>query len=264
MFSGNNVRGKKAYRARYRNRCGVCDTIIHVGNYIRWDASSGKYVHQSCAKVLVRVADAADAATVGRSRQDAPPPGLKPKTLATYRVEWLRYCSWAEQRLQVVPGRDAPWDTQVLWQYMRMRAKTCNPTTLASCFTMLAHFSVDTGFLLPNSKFDGGCPVLRKHVARIKKQLRIDDAVAAAATNKNREVHHCTALGQGSVELLLSAFRVRTEAEFNKLSRVDRHNLAIVPMQHTVGMRFGHFLHRSYTVGSFVRGTEGSAHLITD
>ena len=64
----------------------------------------------------------------------------------------------------MVPGRDGPWDTDVLYNYMLMRSQTCAPSTLTSCFTHLAHFGVNYNHILPNSKHDGGDPVLRKNV----------------------------------------------------------------------------------------------------
>ena len=157
-----------------------------------------------------------------------------------------------------------PWDIDVLYSYMRMRSETCAPSTLTSCFTHLAYFSVETGFILPNSKFDGGDPILRKGVVRIKRQLNLDYADSATVLGADLSVHRCTPTGQGAVELVLSAWQVRSEADFNRLSRADRHNVAITPMSHTAGMRFGHFLSRTYTTHSFVSGRGGSCHLVTD
>jgi hypothetical protein len=128
----------------------------------------------------------------------------------------------------------------------------------------LAHFSVETGFILPNSKFDGGDPVLRKGVVRIKKQLNLDYVAKTEQTGVDYAVHRCTPTGKGVVELVLSSLQVHSEAAFNRLSRADRHHVAITPMSHTAGMRFGHFLYRSYSVHSFVRGRGGSYHLVTD
>ena len=244
--------------------------MINVGSLIAWDKERGIFVHASCAKVLQVAVDMAKAAggdqlvSAGAAGSARAPSGLKPKSLQQYRKEWSLYCRWASQRLSAVPGRDAPWDADVLYNYMLWRSKTCAPSTLASCFTMLAHFGVDTGHALPNSKYDGGDPILRKKISRIKRQLRIDHAEASRQRGVRHEVHHCTALGKGSVDLTLSAFGVRSEAAFNRLSRTDRHNVAITPLQHTAGMRFGHFLARSYAVDSFVSGMDGSYHLITD
>ena len=163
-----------------------------------------------------------------------------------------------------MPGRDAPWDIDVLYDYMKMRSATCSPTTLDQCFTMLAYFGVNSGFLLPNSKFDGGDPILRKNVSRLKKQLRIDSATKARDAGVNINVQRCTPLDGRTVELLLSAFRVYTKQRFRSLPRADRHYTVANLMQHTAGMRFGHFLYRSYTVHSFARDTSGSFHLATD
>ena len=246
--------------------------MIHVGNFIAWDKRHGMYVHRSCAAVLRPVIAVAAATAEARAENKAAPkglrakapPGLRDKSLATYRTEWNRYCSWVSSRLAKVPGRDVPWDIDVLYNYMLMRSETCAPSTLTSYFTHLAHFGVNFGFILPNSKHDGGDPVLRKGVQRIKKQLNIDYADAAARSGQTITVHHCTALGNGAVSLILSTLQVRSEAAFNRLSRVDRFNVAITPLMHTAGMRFGHFLYRAYSVHSFVPGRGGAYHLVTD
>ena len=244
--------------------------MISIGSLIAWDKARGIYVHASCARVLKVTVDAekeassVQSAAAGADLPTRTSPGLKPKSLETYRKEWVLYCRWAAQRLPAVPGRDAPWDADVLYNYMLWRAQTCAPSTLASKFTMLAHFGVDTGHALPNSKYDGGDPILRKKISRMKRQLRIDHAESTRQHGAPHQVHHCTALGKGSVDLVLSAFGVRSETAFNKLSRVDRHNVAITPLQHTAGMRFGHFIARSYAVDSFVCDMDGSYHLISD
>ena len=270
MLSSDHVRPQTALRARYKNRCKKCNTLIHLGNFIAWDKQQRAYVHRSCAAALRPVVAAAaanartDNATAPAGMRAKAPPGLRAKSLASYRKEWHRYCDWVESRLSAVPGRDVPWDVDVLYNYMLMRSETCAPSTLTSCFTQLAHFGVDFGFILPNSKHDGGDPVLRKGVQRIKKQLNIDYADKAAQRGETITVHHCTALGNGAVSLILSTLQVRSESAFNQLSRVDRFNVAISPLMHTAGMRFGHFLYRSYSVHSFVRGRGGSFHLVTD
>lgn len=246
--------------------------MINKGSLIAWDKRDDNYVHVSCATTLWSAVGAAAAATATTAAREAAPAGLHAKTpsglrkksLATYTAEWSRYCDWVGARFSQVPGRDIPWDIDVLYNYMLMRSKTCVPSTLTSCFTHLAYFSVESGFILPNSKFDGGDPILRKGVVRLKRQLNLDYADNAAKIGVDHAVHRCTATGQGAVELILSSLQVRSEAAFNGLSREDRHQVAITPMSHTAGMRFGHFLYRSYSVHSFVRGRGGSFHLVTD
>ena len=62
----------------------------------------------------------------------------------------------------------------------------------------------------------------------------------------------------------LSAFRLISEDRFNELTRKDRHHLAASLMQHTGGMRFGHFRDRQYTLDSFSTDADGTIRLVTD
>ena len=101
-------------------------------------------------------------------------------------------------------------------------------------------------------------------VCKVMGKVAGQKAVLTAQLGIDRAIHRCTPAGQGVVELLLSAHQVRSEVDFNRLSRADRHNVAITPMSHTAGMRFGHFLFRSYSIHSFVLGRGGSYHLVTD
>ena len=83
------------------------------------------------------------------------PHGLKPRSLATYTIEWERYERFVIRRgINRVPGKHVPWDLAVLNEFMEYRSRTCKPTTLARSFSMLAHFGAMHGFLLPNSRDD--------------------------------------------------------------------------------------------------------------
>ena len=64
--------------------------------------------------------------------------------------------------------------------------------------------------------------------------------------------------------MMLSAFRIFDESSFNALPRRDRHELNAATMQHTTGMRFGHFLYRTYTVDTLTFGADGAIRLVTD
>ena len=78
------------------------------------------------------------------------------------------------------------------------------------------------------------------------------------------DVAHSTPLAKNAMELLLSAFGVFGEVHFGRLQRADRHHLVASVLQHTKGLRFGHFLARDYTVNSFVLGGDGAYRLTTD
>ena len=128
---------------------------------------------------------------------------------------------------------------------------------------MLAHFGPETGFVLPNSKFDGD-PALRRGVERIKKQLRIDAAIEATESGTPQDVERCTPLGRDSVELILSALRVFGEEQFSRLPRTDRHHVVASMMQHTQGLRFGHFIYRNYSRAAFFEDPNGSLFMMSD
>ena len=79
------------------------------------------------------------------------------------------------------------------------------------------------------------------------------------------DVDRCTPVARPGVSMLLSAFRVSSEPRFNVLTRKDRHHVEGMVMQHTGGMRFGHFPDREYQIESFhVDAADGSMRLVTD
>ena len=260
-------------KARYKSRCARCATIINIGAPIRRDYTSRKFVHASCVKVLRRVSSVGvvgAAVVAGAAPVDGAaaavqrlPPGLKPRSLEAYRAEFNTYVGWVTKFQSVVPGRDSPWDATLLWRYLQFRSERCKVSTLMSAISMLAYFSPETGHVLPNDKCDGN-PQLRRALDRIKKQLKIDAAQEVADESFIKSVQRSTPLDKGAVELALATLQVTSEERFARLNRVDRHNVVLTAVQHTAGMRFGHFLARQYTDASFRKDADGSRHLISD
>ena len=241
-----------------------------------------RFVHVSCARVQQAVVDrikdtvaqpssikdtVAQPSGAQSTRTPDPtlPHGLALNTLDDYSTEWSRYLQFASSRHTRVPGRDVAWDMQLLWDYVQHRAHTCKPETVKQILTKLAHFGARHNFVLATSKFDGD-PAAHRIITKMKKQLVIDaraDAVAAGVVYA--PVDRCTPVARPGVSMLLSAFRLSSEPRFNQLSRKDRHHVAGMVMQHTGGMRFGHFPDREYRMESFhVDAADGSMRLVTD
>ena len=193
------------------------------------------------------------------------PHGLRPDTLASYAAEWSRYISFA-QRLgfsSAVPGRDCPWVPFLLWRFLLFRSEKCKPSTVFAGLSALAHFGHHHRQLLPTRKEDGHA-MLHRDIANMKREISIFYCAAKGINNLTYDVAHSAPLGNDAVALILSAFQVFGRTQFRTLSRVDRHHLVACVMQHTAGMRFGHFLYRQYMVSSFVLGADGSFRLTTD
>ena len=143
--------------------------------------------------------------------------GLKPLTLETYTQEWDKYTAFAVRRgYSLVPGRDAPWDLFLVYNYMLWRGETCKPTTLARIFSILTHFGTVSGFLLSNSRYDNDSLTYRR-LKNMKKQLVLDFSArfGAEALVPNR----CTPLSKWTVSLLLSAFGAVCRGGFASLLR---------------------------------------------
>lgn len=196
------------------------------------------------------------------SRVKGIPHGLKPKSVKSYYVEWERYLRFVKRRgASRIPGKDAPWDLALLSDYMEWRAKTCKPSTLESCFSILAHFGALFGFLLPNSRDDDDSLSYRR-LKNIKKQLSIDHVQRSGGAELPSR---CTPLGHRDVSLLLSAFGVTSRATFRALPRRHAHHLFCSVVQHAQGMRYGHFIYRAYKTCNFQRDIhDGSFNLPTD
>ena len=219
------------------------------------------FVHASCATIQKSIVQARRQRRERRTAVATIPDGIKAGTKRTYENEWRRYVSFAEKVTASIPGRDRPWDAMLLWAYMAARAKSCRPATVTSHLSALAYFGISNGFVLPTSKYDGN-PILHHQIGRMKRQLSIDTPTENGA---RYTPERCTALGNGAVALLLSAFRVYDRAHFRRLPRSVRHHLCACVMSHTCGMRFGHFLCRKYTRASFLTDpSDNTLRLVTD
>ena len=65
--------------------------------------------------------------------------------------------------------------------------------------------------------------------------------------------------------MLLSSYGVTSRAAFERLRRVDRHNIVAATIQHTGGMKFGQFITRDYTTDAFIEDAYDSSYrLVTD
>ena len=268
---------------------------------MRKDMQLKRFVHASCAKVKQAVVDkcngvrekrvdsfkdmtgrqsdrfkdvtekqrSASAEEAGQEQENVTatstlPHGLAKSSLKDYSNEWMKYLLFATQRRTLVPGKDVKWDLDLVWEYLRFRSRTCKPETIKQVLTKLAHFGARYKFVLPTSKFDGD-PCAYRSVSKMKKQLAIDARAAAAEAGTDYEpVDRCTPIGQRGVSMILSAFALWNERQFNRLSRRDRHHVAALMMQHTGGMRFGGFAAKNYTSDSFIADATASLHLITD
>ena len=192
------------------------------------------------------------------------PHGLKPGTVASYFAEWSRYLDFAVRMgFNQVPGRDIMWHPYLLWRFLLFRAEHCKPSTIFTNLSALAHFGHRHRFLLPTKKTDGN-PVLHRDIACMKSEIAIYYCAKKGIKGLTYDVGHSTPLGKNAVELMLSAFQLVDEAAFRRLRRIDAHNLFASVAQHGTAMRFGHFLHRDYTVQSFAYGADATYRLSTD
>ena len=256
MYVGDNF-----VRAVHTSTCKRCGTLISPGHKIIFDNDLRLYVHADCAKICSLVTTSVLPAKQ-QSRINGLPHGLKPKSLQSYTVEWNRYVRFIHRRgLGAIPGKDVPWDIPLIAEFMEFRAKTCKPSTLTSIWSILSHFGTMFGFLLPNSPDDDDSLSYRR-ICKIKKQMNINFAVENGGPDAP---FRCTPLGHQDVALLLSAYGVVDRESFAALSRRNRHHLFCAVVQHAKGMRFGHFIYRSYKVNQFVQDvSDGSFLLMTD
>ena len=125
---------------------------------------------------------------------------------------------------------------------------------------MLAHHGSRCGHILPVSKNEQPS-LLYKDIVRMRRQLRLD-AAEKIAPDKRPKLSK-VGLDNRSVTALLTAMGVTDSTSFYRLSDVHRQYVATAVMQHTAGMRFGHFVHRHYRPKDFVRHDDGSWSLRT-
>ena len=169
------------------------------------------------------------------------PSGLVQASQAQYDNEWQRYKHFTMQRLHYLPGRDCPWTARPLWEYLSHRATSCSPATIRTILSKLARRSVQFNHVLPLQKYEQPT-ILYKQVRRMVRQLQIDHATRAITKLKGS-----TPIGSDVVTSILQAFSIHHEASFARLPRACRHHVVACLMQHTAGLRFGHFIYRSYT-----------------
>lgn len=242
--------------------CPACGALIWPGQRLCFVAEFKRAVHASCR----RLQDLA-IVTAGtlQSINGKLPHGLRPDTLATYAAEWSRYLQFAQRVgfTNGVPGRDGPWVPHLLWRFLLHRSEKCKPSTVFAGLSALAHFGHYHRQVLPTRKEDGNA-LLHRDIANMKREIALYYCSTRGITNLTYDVAHSTPLGRHEVELLLSAFQLVGRRQFQNLNRSDRHHVVASVLQHTKGMRFGHFLYRDYTVRSFVRGADGAFRLTTD
>ena len=247
--------------AAFRSTCLNCKSIIYRGNRIAFDDRFGKFVHADCVRAMA--VPSAPTAPVQGDVLTALPAGVRPRTLVTYRTEWARYEALAKRRgFTAVPGRDCPWDIQLLWAYMSFRGETCKPQTVTAGLSALAYFGARFGFLLPTSKNDSNS-LLYRQLAMLKQQVLMDHSASRGGVRY--ETSRCTPLGFRAVALILSAFQIHDQASFLRLSRLNRHHVVLTVMQHSAAMRFGHFPARGYMLRHFtIDDRLGDVTMITD
>ena len=186
-------------------------------------------------------------------------------TTVSYSKELSRYIAFTMLRgYDEVPGLEVAWCMSLLWHFLSFRASTRRPSSLASILSALSHFGTDAGYLLATSKYDSDSLTYRR-IVRMKKELTLRHRAKFGGLVAGYGPNRCTPLGCAMVSLLFSAFGVVDKASFQTCPRAVRHNLWCNAMQHTRGMRFGHFIYRSYVMDSFdIDARDGTARLVTD
>ena len=100
------------FSALFRRRCARCSLKITPGQLLRFHVDFPTAIHAECHRIQSAAVRSAEAARVAAAEQQALPSGLKPKTLATYSDEWVRYVRFAERMWSSseIPGRELPWN----------------------------------------------------------------------------------------------------------------------------------------------------------
>ena len=235
------------------------------GQLLRFHAKFDKAIHAECKALQRAVVAAADCTLAMAEERLDLPAGLQPKTLVSYLDEFGRYVRFAERMWSefIVPGRDEVWNAFLLWKFMLFRAEKCKPTTVFSSLSALAHCGVQHGYVLPTTKWDGNALFYRQ-IKNMKREISRMYRASRQVNGATYDVLRSTPVGASSISLILSHFQVVDERSFLRLSRANRHHIAVSMMQHTCGMRFGHFMWRKYTVASFPCDLYGTYRLLTD
>ena len=234
---------------------------------MRFRADFPKAIHAECAEVQRALAAAIDRGRRALEVREAQalPTGLKPRTQLSYADEWQQYEQFVRRvwSRELIPGMHEQWNAFVLWKYLVFRSQKCKPTSVFSCVSALAHFGTLHGFVLPTTKFDNDS-LLYRQIKNMKREISLRYRAKHGIAGATYDVQQSTPLGNDSVSLICSAFSIDGECAFLVLCRRDRHHVAASVMQHTCGMRFGHFLSRAYRRSAFTRDAHGSFRLITD
>ena len=269
--------------AAFTSTCCSCRSLIAKDTPIRFDVAAAKFVHECCVHVHQTSAPPTRHTVVG----DSPtlPAVIKPATLQGYITEWDRYEAlatrlgyvaipgrdrpWDMQLLWAymsftewdryealatrlgyvaIPGRDRPWDMQLLWTYMSFRERTCKPHTVTAGLSALAYFGARFNHLLPTSRHDSDSLTYHK-LTLLNQKLTLDYNKRCGGVRYGPS--QCTPLGQRTVSLLLSAFAIKDRQSFQRSSHRNRHHIVLTVMQHSAAMRFGHFPAKGYTTQCF-------------
>ena len=240
--------------------------MIAAGSPVRFVAEFDIVVHASCERVREAVAAReADDAEVALAAPTVLPHGLTEGTIDTYSRVWSGYLRFARRigYYRDIPGRHVPWVPEVLWSYMQFRAKKCKPGTVKSSLSALAHFSHRNKFMLPTRVLDGK-PWFHRVIANCKRQVVLDFR-AQHGDSAEFAVDQCCPLGNIIICLIVTALGVFSAKDYMRLSRYSKHHLLCCFLQHTCGMRFGHFAARMYTIYMFVWSAADKAFgLMTD
>ena len=238
--------------------------MINPGNSIAFDITTKKFVHFSCAEVQHLIVDREWSSSAWGTVQGLPD-GLKPGTQESYGKEWSRYLAFSIRHgFRDIPGTDIRWSMSLLWLFLQFRSATCRPSSIASVLSALSHIGTVSGFLLATSKHDSDSLTYRQ-IGKMKKELKLRHRAKFAGLIAGYGPSRSTPLSKSAVSLLFSAFGVVGEGTFRALPRSDRHNLWCSAVQHARGLRFGHFIDRSYAVSDFVvDARDGTLRLVTD
>ena len=237
--------------------------MIRPGNWIKFVPGKHRAVHASCVRIqraVVRTAQSNDAV------DSELPHGQKSGTMRTYLRVWHAYLTFARDQGYGgrIPGMRCAWDLVLLWKFMQHRARRCKTTTVVSALSALAHMGAMFNHLLATSRYDSDSLMYRK-ICKMRRQLKIDYALAHNELATAYGPDQCCPLAKGDVSLILSGFSVRSFSYFRKLSRYNRHHVVASVLQHSQGLRFGHFPARMYTWQAFVwSATKREFHLVTD
>ena len=181
--------------------------------------------------------------------------GLEPSSAIAYAREWALYTTWwgtsGPGRLGL-PGRDRPWDFQILYAFMRTRARTCRPSTLRSVLTMLKEGGAKYRHFLPTQKHEQPHILyhrIRRMMAQLAKEHRARTAATPAAAPAATGPRRATAVGTKSIGIVISALGATSPAGMANMGRTNAANIVKMAFSHTGALRHGHFSSRRLRVG---------------